>query len=125
MPNSDEIRDKCNSGEICRMANGGVPRRLTFELMREMRQLIYRATGLLPDEIRSPQRQLETYEELFPEPERRAANAAEFKGHSWDTIPMLLDETMAADCMQWRRGGVVVGVLADLWFERERAVRRG
>lgn len=102
---------------MIRLANGGVPRRLTFDLMREMRRAIYHAVGH-PDEIRCPQRQLQAYELLFPKRERRLAAEAEFSGSAWDGIPMLLDESLAADCIQWRRGGEVVGVIADLWFER-------
>lgn len=98
------------------MANGGVPRRLTFELMREMRALIFRGKGLLPDEIRCPQRQLEAYDGLFPVAFRMSD--PHVKGYEWDGIPMLLDESMPADCIQWRRCGRVLGAIADLWFER-------
>lgn len=99
------------------MANGGVRRRLTFDLMYEMRRLIYQNKGLVADEIRCSTWQLEAYGLLFPERERRLAKEAEFHGHSFDGVPMLLDETgmVAADRMLWvHRERGVVGVLDDL-----------
>lgn len=105
--------------EPIRMDNGGVPRFLTLDLMRHMRRLIYQSKGLMPDEIRCAKIQLDAYEHLFPERERRLANDAAFHGHAFDGIPMLVDVAglVPADRMEWlRKGWGVIGVLDDLWI---------
>jgi hypothetical protein len=47
------------------MANGGVPRALSLDLMREMRRRIYVASGMKPDLIVTDPIQHEPYSKLF------------------------------------------------------------
>src|SRR5262245_57763269 len=102
--------------EPVRMANGGVPRRLTFELMREMREQIYKHKGLLPDLVRCSLLQRDRYLKLFGE----RLNMAMVEAAAFDGVPILIDVdgTIPSDQMEWSRSGWgVLGVLADLWTD--------
>jgi hypothetical protein len=96
------------------MANGGIPRRLTFELMREMHRLIWRTTGRKPHDhvIRCAKVQLDAYLLLFGD----RLSVAIRMSPAFDGTPILSDPNagVPVDQMQWLRDGFVVGVLADL-----------
>lgn len=80
------------------MANGGVDRRLTFELMREMRRILYQETGMMPSSIRAGQPVREAYGRLFTPSQY---GDIQFTGYSYDRIPMLRDDTIGHGTMEW------------------------
>lgn len=63
------------------MANGGVPRPLSFELMREMRRRIYVASGMKPDLIVCDPIQHERYANLFSD-QRRYVQSIQLRGQT-------------------------------------------
>lgn len=83
------------------MANGGVGRALTFDLMREMRRRIYSASGLKPDLITTTPELHEKYGQLFGQ-QRRYITEIRMRGQAitldggyqmleFDGIPVLED----------------------------------
>lgn len=87
------------------MANGGVGRALTFDLMREMRRRIYQASGLKPDLIVTTAELHEKYGKLFGQ-QRRYITEITLRGNTikldggyqmleFDGIPVLED----VDCV--------------------------
>jgi len=83
------------------MANGGTPRALTFDLMREMRRRIYNASGLKPDLVVTTPELHEKYGKLFGQ-QRRYIQEIRLRGQTitldggyqmleFDGIPVLED----------------------------------
>jgi hypothetical protein len=107
MPNTEPIR----------MANGGIPRRLTFDLMREMHMHIWRTTGRKPHDhtIRCTKAHRDAYLQMFGD----RLTAATIMEPAFDGVPIAVDlvdlvGAVPADQMEWLLAGQVVGVLADL-----------
>lgn len=91
------------------MANGGVDRALTFDLMREMRRRIYSASGLKPDLIVTTPELHEKYGKLFGQ-QRRYIQEIRLRGQTitldggyqmleFDGIPVLEDVDCPAEHM--------------------------
>jgi hypothetical protein len=91
------------------MANGGVGRALTFDLMREMRRRIYQASGLKPDLIITTAELHEKYGKLFGQ-QRRYITEIRLRGNTitldggyqmleFDGIPVLEDVDCPASKM--------------------------
>lgn len=91
------------------MANGGVGRALTFDLMREMRRRIYQASGLKPDLIITTAELHEKYGKLFGQ-QRRYITEIRLRGNmialdggyqvlEFDGIPVLEDVDCVANNM--------------------------
>lgn len=91
------------------LANGAVPRALTFALMRQMRRNIYTASGEKPDLILCDALQHEKYGQLFGS-ERRYVDNVRLRGESikldggyqvleFDGIPVIEDINMPAGKM--------------------------
>jgi hypothetical protein len=91
------------------MANGGVPRALSLDLMREMRRRIYVASGMKPDLIVTDPIQHEAYSKLFGT-ERRYMQSVNLRGQQivldggfqvleFDGIPIVEDVSHPAGKM--------------------------
>lgn len=107
--------------QIVELRNAGVPRRLTFDLMRDCRRWIVADNGAQPTEIRCNHYTMMLYAELFPEYDRMRWAAAEHKACSWDMIPMLEYPDIPSGEIRWyidenrdRERARIVGVIADL-----------
>jgi len=99
------------------LRNGGVPRRISFNLMRECQVWIHADGGSDADEIRCNHDTIIAYAALFPDYDRRQWESAPFRCCAWDRTPILQDETVPVGEMWWFNNGERVGVIADLWVE--------
>ncbi len=91
------------------LANGGVPRALSFGLMRDMRRTIYDACGEMPDLIVCDSYQHERYGMLFGDQRRYVQDISlrgqkftldgGYKALEFDGIPIVADVNCPAGCM--------------------------
>lgn len=93
------------------LANGGTPRALSFQLMRDMRREIYEACGMMPDLIVCDPFQHEQYGMLFGS-ERRYVQDITLRGQKFtldggykalefDGIPIIADVNAPAGQLTW------------------------
>jgi hypothetical protein len=110
--------------KIVELRNGGVPRRLTFAIMRDCRTWIVMDSHAQPTEIRCNHYTMTMYAELFPEYKLMRWQAAGHKGCVFDGIPMLECASIPSGELWWYRddsgrqrvgeNARLVGVIADL-----------
>lgn len=93
------------------VANGGVTRPISFQLMRDTRREIYEACGEMPDIIFCDPTQHEAYGMLFND-QRRYVQEITIRGQKivldggyraleFDGIPIIADVNHPANCMTW------------------------
>lgn len=116
------------------LLNGGVPRALSFDLMRDMRKAIYDACGEMPDLIMCDSTQHEAYGKLFGD-QRRYVQEVTIRGQKivldggykaleFDGIPIIASVNHPAGYMSWLNTNYVkMRALDDMPTEANRSPR--
>lgn len=116
------------------LLNGGTPRPLSFDLMRDMRKRIYDACGEMPDLIMCDSTQHEAYGKLFGDNRRYVQDVTVrgqtikldggYKALEFDGIPIIASVNHPAGVMSWLNTSYVkLRALDDQPREANRAPR--